>query len=474
VAFAVTHLILQFAFPSLPGHAGVPISAAPSMAVLLFGFIISLLTGIAFGIAPAWMAARVDPIEALRSSSRVTTRATSFSRKSLVVFQIALSLALLMVAGLLTAALSRLENQNFGFEQDRRLVANINPRLAGYRTEQLSTLYRRIHDSVASIPGVSSVALSLYAPPGAGWGSGVWVYGHPAPGPRDDNSSSWNRVTAGYFDAVGIPIVRGRGISEQDAANTRKVAVVNEVFGRRFFGSEDPIGKSFGPRPTMSRQFEIVGIVKDARFFTNGLDMPTGPMYFLPEAQADYGQTAGALFLHDIVIASRPGASVSAASVIQAMAAVDPNLPVISIRTLREQVASQFTQPRLIARLTSFFGVLSVLLACIGLYGVTAYNTGCRTAEIGIRMALGANRGNVVRLVLRGAFTLILFGLLIGLPLTLAAARFLSSQLYGTNPFDPVVVLTTFLLLGLSVLVSSLIPAVRASLISPLDALRAE
>jgi predicted permease len=474
VAFAVTRLILQFAFPSLPGHAGVPINAAPSMAVLLFAFITSLSTGIAFGIAPAWMAARVDPIEALRSSSRVTTRATSFSRKSLVVFQISLSLALLMAAGLLTAALGRLENQDFGFEQDRRLVANINPRLAGYRTEQLSTLYRRIQDSIASIPGVSSVALALYAPPGAGWGSGVWVDGHVAPGPRDDNSASWNRVTVSYFDAVAIPMIRGRGISEQDAANTRKVAVVNEAFARRFFGPEDPVGKYFGPRPTMSHQVEIVGIVKDSRFFTNGLDRPTGPMYFIPEAQADYKQTAGALFLHDIIIAARPGASVSAASVIQAMASVDPNLPIISIRTLREQVASQFTQPRLIARLTSFFGILSVLLACIGLYGVTAYNTGCRTAEIGVRMALGANRGNVVRLVLRGAFTLILCGLLTGLPLTVAAARFLASQLYGTNPFDPVVVLTTILLLGLSVLVSSLIPAVRACLISPLDALRAE
>jgi predicted permease len=474
VAFAVTRLILQFAFPSLPGHAGVPISAAPSMAVLLFAFITSLLTGVAFGIAPAWMAARVDPIEALRSSSRITTRASSLSRRSLVVFQIALSLALMTAAGLLTAALTRLENQDFGFEQERRMVANFNPRLSGYRTGQLSTLYRRIHDSIANIPGVSSVALSLYSPPGGGWGSGVWVDGHPAPGPRDTNFSSWNRVTTSYFDVVAIPIVRGRDISEQDTANSRKVAVVNEAFARRFFANEDPIGKYFGPRPTMSRQFEIIGLVKDARFFTNGLDRPTGPMYFVPEAQADYTQTAGALFLHDIVIAARPGASVSTASVLQAMASVDSNLPVISIRTLREQVASQFTQPRLIARLTSFFGILSVLLACIGLYGVTAYNTGCRTAEIGVRMALGANRGNVVRLVLRGAFALIFCGLLIGLPLTLGAARFLSSQLYGMNPFDPVVVLTTVLLLGLSVLVSSLIPAVRACLISPLDALRAE
>jgi ABC-type antimicrobial peptide transport system permease subunit len=156
------------------------------------------------------------------------------------------------------------------------------------------------------------------------------------------------------------------------------------------------------------------------------------------------------------------------------MAAVNPNLPVISIRTLREQVASQFTQPQLIARLTSFFGVLSLLLTFIGIYGVTAYNAGCRTGEIGVRIALGANRANIVRLVLRGALALILWGLLIGLPLTFVAARFLASQLYGANPYDPAVVLTAILALGLPVLVASLIPALRASLISPLSALRTE
>jgi ABC-type antimicrobial peptide transport system permease subunit len=197
-------------------------------------------------------------------------------------------------------------------------------------------------------------------------------------------------------------------------------------------------------------------------------------MYFTPEAQADYKRSAGALFLHDIVIVAKPGASMSAASVLQAMTSVDPNLPVISIRTLREQVASQFTQPRLIARLTSFFGILSLLLAYIGLYGVTAYNAGCRSSEIGVRVALGANRGNIVWLILRGSLALIFWGLLLGLPLTLAVSPCLATQLYGTNPYDPVVLLTSILALGLSVLVASLIPAFRASLTSPLDALRAE
>ncbi len=179
-------------------------------------------------------------------------------------------------------------------------------------------------------------------------------------------------------------------------------------------------------------------------------------------------------FLSDIVIVTKPGASLPDAQVRRAMASVDPNLPIISIHTLKEQVASAFRQQRLIARLTSFFGVLSLVLSCIGLYGVTAYNAGRRTSEIGVRMALGADRGQVVALVLRGAFGLILFGLIIGLPLTFAAGRFLGSQLYGMSPYDPVVTLAAIGALGLCAFIASLIPAFRASRISPLEALRAE
>jgi ABC-type antimicrobial peptide transport system permease subunit len=179
-------------------------------------------------------------------------------------------------------------------------------------------------------------------------------------------------------------------------------------------------------------------------------------------------------FLHDIVIVTGPGASLPIAQVRQAMTSVDPNLPIISIRTLTEQVSSQFTQQRLIARLTSFFGVLSLVLASIGLYGVTAYNVGRRVSEIGVRMALGADRRDVMVLVLRGAFVLILFGLFVGLPVAFAAGRFLGSQLYGMNPYNPAVILVAVAALGSSALVASLIPALRASLISPLEALRGE
>ena len=476
IAFIGTRLILHFAFPSYAGFASVPISASPSVPVLLFAFITSLLTGLVFGIAPAWMATRVDPIEALRGTSRSTAGAGSLPRKTLVIFQAALSLVLLSASGLLTAALHKLENENFGFDRDRRLIANINPRLAGYRTDQLSQLYRRIHDSIASIPGVSSVALCQYSPlSGGAWGAGVWVDGHPAPGPNDDNSTSWDRVTAGYFDVIGTPIIEGRGLSEQDTATSRNVAVINEAFARKFFKNEDPIGKHFGGKPEANREFEIVGVAKDARYVTFNLDQPSGPFFFLPEAQAEYSRgNLGSLFLHDIVILTRPHASLSIAQVRQAMAAVDPNLPIISIQTLGEQVATQFTQQRLIARLTSLFGVLSLVLASVGLYGVTAYNVGRRTNELGVRMALGASRGAIIRLVLRGAFLLIAFGLILGIPLSLATSRVLISQLYGLNPYDPILLATAVLLLGLFALIATLAPALRASAVSPSKALRTE
>jgi predicted permease len=482
VAFVGTRLILQFAFPHVSGWADIPINASPSLPVLLFAFGVAVIAGIVFGVAPAWMATRVDPMDALRGAGRSIMRTSSLPRKALVVFQAALSLVLLSASGLLTAALHRLETQDFGFDQDRRIVAKINPMLAGYRLAQLSPLYRRIHDAVVSIPGVSQIALCTYSPlSNNAWGTEVWANGQPPPGPKDDNSAFWDRVTAGYFEAIGTPIIRGHGIAEQDTATSQHVAVINEAFARRFFKNEDPIGKHFGRSPDAARQYEIVGITKDSRYLSFGLGKPAHPFFFLPEAQHDFlpkdhskETSPGSHFLHDIIIVTKPGASISDAQLRRAMASVDPNLPVISIHTLKEQVAGQFRQQRLIARLTSFFGLLSLALASIGMYGVTAYNAGLRTTEIGVRMALGADRSQVVALVLRGAFALIVFGLLIGLPLTFAAGKFLGSQLYGMNPYNPVVTLIAVVTLGLSALIASLIPAIRASSISPLEALRTE
>jgi predicted permease len=475
IAFAGTRVILHYAFPSSGGLAQVPISASPSMPVLLFAFTTSLATGIIFGIAPAWMAARVDPIEALRGSGRSTDRTASFSRKALVVFQAALSLALLCAAGLLTAALQHLEKQDMGFAQDRRFVVSINARLAGYRPDQLPVLYRRIRDAIASVPGVSSAALCLYSPQsGGGWGSGVWIDGRPDPETGEENASSWERVSAGYFEVIGTPILKGRGITEEDTATSQHVAVVSESFARKFFPGEDPIGKHFGSTDKDRREFEIVGVAKDAHYLGVTWSEPAGP-FFLPETQAEYAQSnLGSLFLHDIVMVTRTAAAPSISSVSQAMASVDPNLPIVSFHPLREQVARQFTQQRLIARLTSLFGLLSLILASIGLYGITAYNAGRRVTEVGVRMALGADRRSVVALILRGAFVLVGSGLVLGVALSLASARVLNGQLYGLNPYDPVVIAESVAVLGLSALVAALIPALRASSISPAAALRSE
>jgi predicted permease len=477
IAFAGTRLLLYFTFPPQPGLAEIPISASPSPPVLAFALGISVAVGAAFGMAPAWIATRVDPMDALRASNRSTTRTGSLPRKALVVTQAALSLVLLAVSGLLTAALHKLESQDFGFDQDRRIIAHIDPRLGGYRGAQLTPLFERIRDSFARIPGVESVAMSLYAPlSGNNWETMVWVDGQPPPGPKDDNPASMDRTTAGYFAAVGNPILRGRAITDQDTAESRHVAVVNEAFARRFFGNQDPIGKHFGRLESRSsRLYEVVGVAKDARYLTTGLGEPVKPIIFLPGVQHDVPDNEpGSHYLQDIVIVTKPGAHVSPEALTRATASVDPNLPLIWIRPLSQQVDNLFRQQRLITRLTSFFGVLSLVLACIGMYGVTAYNAGVRVTEIGVRMALGASRRDAIAMILRGTFGMIVAGLSLGLPLTFAAGRFLGHQLYGANPYSPPVVLTAVAALGLAALLASFIPALRASRISPAEALRAE
>jgi predicted permease len=426
---------------------------------------------------------RADPIEALRGANRSTRRAGSLPRKTLVILQAAFSLALLSASGLLTEALHKLERQDFGFEQNYRTVVNIDPVIAGYKPGQLDSLYRSLHDSLATIPGVSSVAFSLYSPQGGdSWNEMIYVAGRPAPGPSENNISWFNRVSPGYFETIGNPIVKGRSISEQDTAASQQVAVINEAFARKFFKNEDPIGKQFGNAEIKSAaNYEVVGVAKDARYLTYDIAKPMVPFFFVPQSQSTAFATAAnrtgevrSHFLHDIAVQTQPGAKLSQEQVRRALASVDPNLPVMKMQNLSDQVAANFNQQRLIARLTSLFGILALVLASIGLYGVTAYNVGSRTNEIGVRMALGADRGNVLALIVRGALALIAFGLMLGVPLTLAAGRFLGSQLYGINQYDPTIIGVAILIMGVSALIAALIPAFRASSISPLEALRAE
>jgi predicted permease len=333
------------------------------------------------------------------------------------------------------------------------------------------------------VPGVVSVASALYTPlSGDRWGEAVYVQGRPEPGPNSDIGADWSRVTTGFFETIGNPIVRGRGINDLDTSHSRHVAVINEAFARKFFKDEDPIGRHFGKGGTKyAGDYEIVGVAKDARYLQQDLDKPVGAFFFVPQPQSTVYTQPGAAstelrshYLHDVVVHTQPGAKLSDERLRRALASADPNLPVMRIRSMEQQVASTFTQQRLIARLTSLFGILALVLASIGLYGVTSYNVGRRTSEIGLRMALGADRGAVLALILKGAFLLVAFGLLVGVPLTLAAGQFLGSQLYGLSQHDPVVICTAVVVLGLCALIAALIPAFRASTISPLNALRSE
>jgi predicted permease len=455
------------------------------MPVLLFAFCVSLVAAVAFGVAPAWMTTRVDPIEALRGVSRSTARTGALPRKMLVVFQAALSLVLLAASGLLTTAVHRLENQRFGFLQEQRTIVRIDPGLVDYQPNQFTILYDRIRASLSTIPGLAAAAICQYSPlSGNNWASSVWVDGRPAPGPDADkveNMVYWDRVTPGYFSAIGTQIIEGRGISEEDTATSQHVAVVNEAFAKKYFNNENPIGQYFGrPELGSSRNYKIVGVAQDARYLDFDFDKPIVPFFFLAEAQHDVVAKTGAdsnpgsHHLHDIILVERPGATVSAAEIRQVIISVDPRLPIESIRTLREQVSGQFRQQRLIAYLSSIFGILSLVLASIGLYGVTAYNVGRRTNEIGVRLALGATPAQAAALIIRGAFVLVAIGLVVGFPLALAAGHFLGSQLYGLNPYDPAAILLALVTLSLSTLIAALVPALRASCISPSEALRAE
>jgi hypothetical protein len=258
--------------------------------------------------------------------------------------------------------------------------------------------------------------------------------------------------------------------------------VINEAFAKKFFKGQNPIGKHFGRNDiAVAGDLEVVGVARDARYFTFDLEQPVGALAFLPLSQStvfpkkgENQSEAQTHFIGDIVVSLRPGANVREARIRAALTAVDPNLPVVRVRSLREQVAETFSQQRLIARITSLFGGLALVLTSIGIYGVTAYNAGSRRNEIGVRMALGAGRSDVLGLILRGAGVLVGSGLIIGLPFSLMAGQFLGIQLYGVNQYDPAMIALATLALACCALIAAVIPAIRASSILPIQALRTE
>jgi predicted permease len=472
IAFAGTRTILLVFFR---GAHYVPISPAPSLTVLGFAFLLSLVTGIVFGLAPAWINAHSDPAEALRGAGRSTRDRSSLPQKSLVVLQVALSAILLIGAGLLTQTLRNLENQRFGFEPEGRLIVRVNPALAGYKPEKLYGLYQQLDQRLSQIPGVISASYSIYSPMrGDNWSFYVHVEGHP---PEEQIDASFDRIGPRYFETIGTRLLRGRTIGAEDTPTSRQVAVVNEAFARKFFPKANPLGQHFGMGdPSHSGDFEIVGVVEDTKY--QDVRGPAYPTFFMPFLQLSKDPKQafmiGSHYIGDIELRVAGKPENLNAAVRATLAGIDPNLTVLDLVSLGEQLTRNFNQDRLVARLTELFGLLALVLACVGLYGVTAYAVARRTSEIGIRMALGADRPNIVGLVLRGALLQLGAGLAIGIPVALAAGRLLANQLYGVKSHDPVILALAAAVLAACAVVAGFVPARRAASIDPMQALRTE
>ncbi len=479
LAFAGARMILSLAFPDSPQ---LPVHANPSFVVLGFAFALSLLTGIIFGIGPAWVTSHSDPAEALRGVNRSTRDRSSLPQKSLIVLQAALSLVLLVCAGLLTQSLRNLERQNFGLTTSNRYVVHFDPAGAGYTIATVRAFSDQLEREFSSLPGVKSAGLALYSTlEGNNWGEGVYVEGRPAPGPEAHNGSSWDRVSPHFFETVGQPVIRGRGITDQDTATSRMIAVVNEAFVKKFFPNEDPLGRHFGTfDQKYSADYEIVGVVADAKY--NNPREPVRSMYFRPMSQLNTTvkestfarAESSSLFPNSLTIRYTGDAAGLESLVRRTLASINPNLTVIDFKSLDYQVAGNFNQERLISRLTILFGLLALILASVGLYGITAYSVARRTSEIGVRMALGANRADVVALVLRGASWQVGLGLAIGIPVALLGGRLMASQLYGVKTYDPLTIAGAVIILSAFAAVAGFIPARRASSIEPMHALRTE
>jgi len=480
IAGAAARLLLALAFQS--SHF-LPISTAPSLRILGFAFGLALVTGVIFGAAPAWFATRTDPAEALRGLGRGTTDRSSFASRALLVVQATLSIVLVAGATMLARSLNKLEHQDFGYQVQGRVVVSLQSPPATYTQPKLAALYRQMEERLNRLPGVRGVGLAVYNPLTDNWGEMIYVSGHPPPKMSEDGGASWDRVSANYQQNFGMSILRGRGFTAADNETTAPVAIVNQGFVKRFFKSgENPLDQHFGlDMPENAGTYRIVGIVRDAKFAGWALNKPARPMFFVPLAQTvDYKNELmkklelRSHFIGGIMLVTNTSPGTLEPLLTKALADVDPNLTVISVRTMEQQVSLSFDQERAVASLAGLFGIVALLLAAVGLYGVTAYTVAQRTNEIGIRMALGADRSQIVQLVLRGATQRVFLGLLLGAPLSIGAGRLLSAELYGVSSWDPLALAVATGALACCAFVAAVIPASRAASISPTKALRTE
>ena len=480
VAMGAAQLLLSLAFTE--SHF-MPISTRPSPVVLAFAVGLALVTGVIFGAAPAWFATRTDPVDALRGSGRSTNDHSSLARKALLIVQATLSVVLVAGATMLARSLNNLERQDFGFQVQGRVVVSLNRPPASYTQPKLAAMYRDLEARLNRLPGVQGSGLALYNPLTDNWGELILVAGHPPPKISEQAGASWDRVSANYLQNFGMTMVRGRGFTAADNETTAPVAIVNESFVKRFFKSdEDPIGQHFGlDLPENVDTFRIIGIVRDAKFAGFALHRPARPMFFVPLAQnVDYKSDLmkrielQSHFIYGMMLVTTLTPGVLEPLLTKTLSEVDPNLTITSVRTMQQQVELSFDQQRAVASLASLFGIVALVLAAVGLYGVTAYSVAQRTNEIGIRMALGADRVKVVDLVLRSAFKRVAAGLILGLPLAVGAGRLIAAQLYGVSFWDPLALAIAAGSLAACAFIAAVIPAGRAASISPMSALRAE
>ena len=444
----------------------------PDFRVLAFTLGMSVITGMLFGMVPAQRALRVRVSPALKDTTRAVAGSTSRFGwgKGLVAGQVGLSLLVLFVAGLLVRSLQKLMTQDFGYNRKHLVIARLDPTAAGYTNEKMKPLAEQLVSRVAGTPGLRAVTYSengLFAH--SENGDAILVPGFENRNGRD-RSAREDYVGPDYFGVVGIPILAGRGIESQDTTTSTRVAVVNEAMVKYFFAGQNPIGRQFtiDDPDWLKRPITIVGISRDAKDHGSGLREAVLPRFYLAFQQmAEPGQ-----IVLEAQVAGDPSASVE--NVTSQIKSVDPNLPISFAKTLESLVDDSAESEIALAKLSAFFGGLALLLACIGLYGVMSYTVAGRTREIGMRMALGAQRGDVMQMVLREAMMLIAIGLAIGIPLALASGRALRSLLFGLNSADPLSIAAVVVMLAAVGAIAGLIPARRASKVDPMVALRYE
>jgi predicted permease len=416
-------------------------------------------------------ASKTDLATAMKEKARTRSRLGRFSLSSaMVVLQVGLSMVLMTGAGLFARSLLNLQRENVGFDRSNMLLVGIDPRLAGYKPAGLPALYQQVFERVGSLPNVRSVSMATYSPmSGSHRASSIEI---PSYTPQPDESVVVEDMLAGpkYAETLGIPLLRGRDLEIRDNVSAPRVALVNEAFANRYFKDQNPVGRNFtfDDETDNGQMLEIIGVVGDVK--NEDAREKQEPAVYRPILQlAD--EAAYTVNIH-VRTAGDPNSFAQA--VRQTINGIDDKIPIFGVTTLEEQVQDTLDQDRLIAQLVSFFGALALILACIGLYGVMAHGVARRTSEIGIRMALGARGGNIAWMILRETLTLVVLGLVIGVPAALLAAKFISSQLFGLKPADPVALIGAAVVLTLVALLAGYVPARRASRVNPLNALRYE